>query len=339
MNFFSLGYLFLLLGAGVTFAAEPVTVELVHFAAGKPLPEELAKNTIAAHGIKPGCELTFLVQGSNLAALIPESLKIHVLTTKAGKDVRKFNGKPSYQELSSFAKETHGGRYGKFTLELDASLFADLSALEIQGSIQVQVADGQEKLESKSFATTEQIEFKLGDFQIKSLGEKPESQSFFQAAPSTEEDTAEDAAKGKEQTSGSTIIPVEPQNASASKGGLLRPGPTPEELAKLPKNYWVQLLGPTERVAQFRVLRQGNPLSSRSWSGGEKESEYEFVLDERRNNSGGLEQLFGVPATKPAKKPDPAGDELLKKPIKVELTTWKNLRTVTVPFQHNAPKK
>lgn len=269
MNRLFLAGFFLLFFTATSFAADPVTIELVHISGGKPLPDAITQDTNAPRGVNPDCKLTFLVTGTNLARLKPETLKLQVLKSKAGKNLLTINGKPSFLEPSPSENQTFDGRYGIFTLELEASLFPELGQLEIVGNIQVQVGEGLDKFESQPFATAQKQDFKLGDFPVRILGEKAVDPLF---------KVRSDTGTGTDAKS---------------------------------KNLAISLRGDEEKIASIRVVRKDKvlPAVSKAWQ--DNVIDYEFVLEDQNS----------------------------KLPVKLELATWKNLRTVTVPFQVNAPKK
>jgi hypothetical protein len=152
-------------------AADAPRIRPVQIVSCDTIPEGLAFD-VKPMGYQPGFEIFYLVEGSDLAGIKPESLVIESIKSADGPDIaKKRNGKPACK-LGPFPKASDDGKYCVFSMHVDDNQFGKIDKLAIKGSVVVLSGSKREE-KTVDLKVTDTKAKKVGPFSIQiGKGEK-----------------------------------------------------------------------------------------------------------------------------------------------------------------------
>ena len=145
---------------------EGLTAKPIRYTLNLPGMEGLPPNLkpMGINSDKAGCEVTYLITGSNLADIDRDAITVTSITTKDGKDISKDSrGRASWKYDGFFAKVSDDGKYATFSIFV-AIEGTTLMIPNIKGTINAKVA-GKTETQTLTFKITEKgKEQKAGPF-------------------------------------------------------------------------------------------------------------------------------------------------------------------------------
>ena len=145
---------------------EGLTAKPIRYTFNLPDIEKLPQNLrpMGINNDRAGCDITYLITGSNLAELDRDSINITSITTKDGKDISKDSrGRAAWKFDGFFAKISDDGKYATFSIFVPLE-GATLMLPTVKGTITAKTA-GKTETATLTFKTAEKgKEQKAGPF-------------------------------------------------------------------------------------------------------------------------------------------------------------------------------